>query len=433
MSKNATAVVAILAIVVGLIVFSGLRTSRDVAEKPATRGKKESPEANVALQHRSSTGQQDQPNSYEDAARELASRFKSLECKLRQGNDVLDEIEELETSDALRLVHPDKLREMISSLEYAITKMVLLIVVGRVAKAHMEHLLLSFTGDDDIWLRVASIHALAVAHRPVGAVPAQARESWKFRLEFIRALEHGFIPPLWDAVADLEALPMPSIRKGLMDRFGLEKDGAVQKYVLIALANSSRFDDVANWLAQTATSHPDAGLRLDAVRALGYAKSDFAESTLRSIIKKDSDEDVRMAAIVALGASGKDADTSYLRDLASAGTSIGERRAAIHALGGNPSAAIQQTLYQLATEDRNPVIASDALNALAKTRSDLAFDALCRCARNGQVFVKVAAIKNLGESGDKRALPILEECAKSEQSESIQLAAKEALKTLRSR
>lgn len=433
MSKNATLVVASLAILVGLVVFSGLRTTRDVTEKPSTRGKKDLSGTNVPLLHRPSKGQQDQPNSYQEAARELAARFKSLESKLRQGNDVLDEIEELETSDALRLVHPDKLRDMIRSLDYAITKMVLLIMIGRVAKAHTEQLLLSFTGDEDIWLRLASIHALAVAHRPLGAVPAQARESWKFRLEFIRALEHGFVPPLWDAVADLEALPMPSIRKGLMDRFGLEGDGAIQKYVLIALAHSSRFDDVANWLAQIATSHPDAGLRHAAVRALGYAKSDFAASTLRSIIKKDGDEDVRIAAIVALGASGKDADTSYLSDLATRGASIGERRAAIQALGGNPSVAIQQTLYQLATEDRNPVIASDALNALAKTRSALAFDALCRCARNGQLFVKVAAIKNLGESGDKRAIPILEECAKSEESESIQLAAKEALKTLRSR
>ncbi|WP_394833412.1 HEAT repeat domain-containing protein [Pendulispora rubella] len=154
-------------------------------------------------------------------------------------------------------------------------------------------------------------------------------------------------------------------------------------------------------------------LRLDACWLLARLGIESADDELEALMS-DPSEQLREEAAVGLGLVSQGKAVDVLLKALEQDSSKPVRLAALHALGilSSPrpeSAAAVMRVLQDSTEDDDT--RADAAEALAHVKGEHIVDALIAALHDRSPLVRYSAAYALGEQGDRRALPALNEIA----------------------
>ncbi|HME82921.1 MAG TPA: M1 family aminopeptidase [Candidatus Eremiobacteraceae bacterium] len=192
-----------------------------------------------------------------------------------------------------------------------------------------------------------------------------------------------------------------------------------------------KLDVPAEMLLRQLAHHPDAGARVAAARALAGNNAPDVVDGLAEALKSDRFWGVRGEAAKALGAARTDeALAALIRNVKVAHPKA--RRAVAEALGEFRGEEALRALEPLARSDRSYFVEAAAATSIGKTKSPKAFELLRKSLAKDSFndVVRAAALAGFAALGDERAVPIALDWTKYGRSTFARRAAVSALARL---
>ena len=219
------------------------------------------------------------------------------------------------------------------------------------------------------------------------------------------------------AIHSLGDLKTDAVIDELMKIYSSDQDMEVRKTVLHALADARGARAETKILEIARDQNQPAELRRHAIHILGDRKSDGAVAELIRLYDADRAREVRRTILHALAESKDERAENKLFEIARAADDADMRRTAIHMIGervGRRSLDLLRETVESNTAETQ--VQMQAVHAISERPAEEAVPLLIKIAKtHPNQQVRRAAVHQLGESGDPRALEFFREVLTSKQ------------------
>jgi HEAT repeat protein len=242
---------------------------------------------------------------------------------------------------------------------------------------------------------------------------------------------------LYDTVKDAD------VHRGIIQGIGnnQNQDAAIAFLLRVAKSDPERdarrtatrrlgeFDrDTADELMKIYSSDPDPDVRRSALQSLGQSKNAKAFARLLEVARSDAPNEMRRQAIRSLTQRGEAAAEDLIK-LFDSESQLDVRRAILQSLSEIKGSRAEDKLFQVAREEENPTLRSQAIRMLGERAGKRSLDFLTATIENvdANTEVQLQAVRSLAQRPADEAVPLLIKLAKTHPNQSIR---KQAIRSL---